>query len=48
VWGNHFQHIGGQVTGDAHFFDFFRCIDNDSHDVKAGSFRFSVVDYTAG
>jgi hypothetical protein len=32
---DHFQHFGGQMTGDAHFFDFRNRLDADAHGVVA-------------
>ncbi|MCY1307270.1 hypothetical protein D9M70_571790 [compost metagenome] len=31
VFPDHFQHVGGQAAGDAHFFDFLGRLDGDGH-----------------
>ena len=40
---DHFQHFSGQATGNAHFFNIFRCLNRDSHGVCPAVSIFSTI-----
>ncbi|SAJ28301.1 Uncharacterised protein [Enterobacter cloacae] len=40
---DHFQHVRGQTTGDAHLFNFFRCLNRDSHVICPSVSIFSTI-----
>ncbi|AEW72217.1 hypothetical protein EcWSU1_00777 [Enterobacter ludwigii] len=40
---DHFQHVCGQTTGDAHLFNFFRCLNRDSHVICPSVSIFSTI-----
>ena len=40
---DHFQHFRGQTTGDAHLFNFFRCLNRDSHVICPSVSIFSTI-----
>ncbi|MNO50457.1 hypothetical protein D3C76_408340 [compost metagenome] len=35
--GDHDQHIGGQLAGNAHLFNLFRCLDFNGHGISLGA-----------
>lgn len=37
VGGDHDQHVGGQLAGDTHFFNLFRCLDFNGHGISLGA-----------
>ncbi len=39
VGGDHDQHIGGQLAGNAHLFNLFRCLDFNGHGISLGTCR---------
>ncbi len=43
VGRDHFEDVGGELAGNAHFFDFFGCFDANGHELGRGQLRGSIV-----